>query len=118
MLLWLIFAVLTAAALYVVLRPLMGGNASEESRAAFNATVYHDQLGEVESDRERGLIGEGDAEAARVEIARRLLATDAEKPGAKPSPTHSPTKYLVAGLELLQAARRDSREWLLKQLKA
>jgi cytochrome c-type biogenesis protein CcmH len=97
-LLWLIFAVLTAAALYVVLRPLMGGSASEESRAAFNATVYRDQLGEVESDRERGLIGEGDAEAARVEIARRLLATDAEKPGAKPSPTHSPTKYLVVGL--------------------
>jgi len=27
-------------------------------------------------------------------------------------------KYLLAGLELLQAARRDSREWLLKQLKA
>jgi hypothetical protein len=25
-------------------------------------------------------------------------------------------KYLLAGLELLQAARRDSREWLLKQL--
>jgi hypothetical protein len=27
-------------------------------------------------------------------------------------------KYLLAGLELLQSARRDSREWLLKQLKA
>jgi uncharacterized coiled-coil protein SlyX len=25
-------------------------------------------------------------------------------------------KYLLAGLELLQTARRDSREWLLKQL--
>ena len=25
-------------------------------------------------------------------------------------------KYLLAGLELLQSARRDSREWLLKQL--
>ena len=98
MLLWVIFAVLTAAALYVVLRPLMGGSASEESRAAFNATVYRDQLGEVESDRERGLIGEGDAEAARVEIARRLLATDAEKQGAKLSPTHSPTKALAVGL--------------------
>ena len=75
MLLWAIFAVLTAAVLYVVLRPLADGSASEESRAAFNATVYRDQLGEVESDRERGLIGQGDAEAARVEIARRLLAT-------------------------------------------
>ena len=26
-------------------------------------------------------------------------------------------RYLLAGLELLQTARRDSREWLLKQLK-
>ncbi len=25
-------------------------------------------------------------------------------------------RYLLAGLELLQAARRDSRDWLLKQL--
>ena len=27
-------------------------------------------------------------------------------------------RYLLAGLELLQSARRDSREWLLEQLKA
>jgi hypothetical protein len=27
-------------------------------------------------------------------------------------------KYLLAGLELLQSARRDSRKWLLEQLKA
>ena len=27
-------------------------------------------------------------------------------------------RYLLAGLELLQTARRDSREWLLKQLEA
>ena len=29
--------------------------------------------------------------------------------------THA--RYLLAGLGLLQSARRDSREWLLKQLK-
>ena len=80
MLLWAIFAVLTAVVLYALLRPLAGGNGGEGSRAAFNATVYRDQLGEVQSDRERGLIGEGDAEAARIEIARRLLAADAETP--------------------------------------
>jgi len=50
-LLWVIFAVLTALVLYALLRPLAGGRASEESRAAFNATVYRDQLGEIESDR-------------------------------------------------------------------
>ena len=67
MLLWVIFAGLTALVLYVVLRPLAGGSASEESRAAFNATVYRDQLGEVASDRERGLIGEARRAVNKVE---------------------------------------------------
>jgi cytochrome c-type biogenesis protein CcmH len=97
-LLWVIFAVLTALVLYALLRPLASGRASEASRADFNATVYRDQLGEVESDRERGLIGEGDAEAARIEIARRLLATDAEEQSSKLSPTHFPTRALAPGL--------------------
>ncbi|MGC2340346.1 MAG: c-type cytochrome biogenesis protein CcmI, partial [Methyloceanibacter sp.] len=98
MLLWVIFAVLTALVLYALLRPLAGGRASEESRAAFNATVYRDQLGEIESDRERGLIGKSDAEAARIEIARRLLATDAEEKGSKSLPAHFPTRALAIGL--------------------
>ena len=79
MLVWVIFAAMTATVLYVLLRPLAGGGASEGPRAAFDATVYRDQLKEVESDRERGLIGPADAEAARIEIARRLLAADAEE---------------------------------------
>ena len=98
MLLWAIFAVLTAVVLYALLRPLAGGSGGEGSRAAFNATVYRDQLGEVQSDRERGLIGEGDAEAARIEIARRLLAADAESPAEQGSPTHSPLRALAVGL--------------------
>lgn len=43
---------------------------------------------------------------------RRLIA-ELETNGS--SASHA--KYLLAGLELLQTARRDSREWLLKQLK-
>lgn len=98
MLLWAIFAVLTAVVLYVVLRPLAGGGSTDESRAAFNATVYRDQLNEVQSDRERGLIGEDDAKAARVEIARRLLAADAEKPGKLDEPVRPPSRALALGL--------------------
>ena len=98
MLLWAIFAVLTAVVLYALLRPLAGGSGGEGSRAAFNATVYRDQLGEVQSDRERGLIGEGDAEAARIEIARRLLAADAETPAEQGSAAHSPLRALAIAL--------------------
>ena len=98
MLLWVIFAVLTALVLYVLLRPLAGRRTSQESRAAFNATVYRAQFGEIESDRERGLIGEGDAEAARLEIARRLLAIDAEERNNRLSPAHAPIRAITVGL--------------------
>ena len=76
MLVWFVLALLTAIVLFVLLRPLMV--ARDEARVAesFDAAVYRDQLNEIESDRARGLIGETEAEAARVEIARRLLAAD------------------------------------------
>lgn len=80
MLLWVILASLTAIVLFVLLRPLAGSGGSEPGRDAFNATVYRDQLEEIEADRARGLIGEAEAEAARLEVARRLLAADEKAP--------------------------------------
>jgi hypothetical protein len=43
---------------------------------------------------------------------QRKLIAELERNGS--SASHA--KYLLAGLELLQAARRDSRDWVLKQL--
>ena len=80
MLLWVILAALTTTVLFFLLRPLVGGNGSEPAREAFNAAVYRDQLEEIDSDRARGLIGETEAESARLEVARRLLAADAKTP--------------------------------------
>ncbi len=81
MLLWVILASLTAIVLFVLLRPLAGSGGSEPARDAFNATVYRDQLDEIEADRARGLIGEAEAESARLEVARRLLAADEKARG-------------------------------------
>ena len=78
MLLWVILACLTAIVLLVLLRPLAGVGAADRAPEAFDAAVYRDQLGEIASDRARGLIGEQEAEAARIEIARRLLAADSK----------------------------------------
>jgi cytochrome c-type biogenesis protein CcmH len=75
-LLWIILACLTATVLLVLLRPLAGPGTSLRAAEGLDAAVYRDQLGEIESDRARGLIGEEEAEAARIEIARRLLAAD------------------------------------------
>lgn len=101
MLLWVIFAALTALVLYVLLRPLATGSVGKGPRAAFDATVYRDQLKEIESDRERGLIGEADAEAARIEIARRLLATDEIEGANDPRPARQSTTAVAIGLAVL-----------------
>jgi cytochrome c-type biogenesis protein CcmH len=72
MMLWFVFALMTAAAIFAVLLPLgLGGG---KQTGGNEATVYKDQLAEVDSDLSAGLIGTAEAEAARVEIGRRLLA--------------------------------------------
>jgi cytochrome c-type biogenesis protein CcmH len=82
LLLWIILGCLTALVVFVLLRPLLGAGTREDAREAFNAAVYRDQLGEIDADRGRGLIGESEAEAARLEIARRLLQADSNERAA------------------------------------
>jgi len=82
LLLWIILGCLTALVVFVLLRPLLGAGTRADAREAFNAAVYRDQLGEIDADRARGLIGESEAEAARLEIARRLLQADSKERAA------------------------------------
>jgi cytochrome c-type biogenesis protein CcmH len=81
MTLWLVFALMTAAAIFAVLWPL---SRRTPLRHGSDIAVYRDQLDEVTRDRGAGLIGEAEAEAARVEVSRRLIAaadaTAAESP--------------------------------------
>ncbi len=71
----LIFALMTAAAIFAVLWPL--ARARTRLRAGNDIAVYRDQIEEIARDRDAGLIGAAEADAARVEVARRLLAADA-----------------------------------------
>jgi cytochrome c-type biogenesis protein CcmH len=78
MMLWSIFALMTVAAVCAVWWPL--GRKGDPRRGGSDRLVYQDQLVEIERDRAAGLIGGAEAESARVEISRRLLAAaDAEK---------------------------------------
>jgi cytochrome c-type biogenesis protein CcmH len=80
-----LFALMTAVAVFVVLWPLGRGTAAR--RAGSDIAVYRDQLDEVARDRAAGLIGEAEAEAARVEVSRRLIAADdATRAKASPAP--------------------------------
>jgi cytochrome c-type biogenesis protein CcmH len=71
MTLWFVMALMTAAAIFAVLWPL---SRRAPLAAGSDVAVYRDQLDEIERDRAAGLIGDREAEAARLEVSRRLLA--------------------------------------------
>jgi cytochrome c-type biogenesis protein CcmH len=73
MTLWFVFALMTAAAIFAVLWPL-GRGTRAQVRAGSDLAVYRDQLEEIARDRTTGLIGAAEAEGARVEVSRRLIA--------------------------------------------
>lgn len=78
MLIWLIFAVLTALCLIIVLLPLARGTAARPQRGEFDLEIYRDQLRQLEREIEAGVLDATDAEAARLEVSRRLLAAAPE----------------------------------------
>ncbi len=92
-------AVLAAA---VLARPLIAGRGAAEGRDARDAQVFRDQLGELERDLARGTISPSEAEGARVEISRRLIAADERaRRAAAPAPAPQGHSGLVAGLALI-----------------
>jgi cytochrome c-type biogenesis protein CcmH len=83
MILWIIFALMTAAAILAVLWPL--GRKAAAILGGNDLAVYQDQLEEIGRDRSAGLIGQAEAEAARVEVSRRLLAAADTQATAQPA---------------------------------
>ena len=73
----LFYLVAGALALVVAVslaRPLLGGAGRAASRDASDAELYRDQLDEIDRDLARGAITAAEAEGARAEVSRRLLA--------------------------------------------
>lgn len=71
--LWAIFAILAIIAAGMLLFPLRKTEAVATDRETGAVAVLADQLREVDRDAARGLISENEAEAAKVEIKRRIL---------------------------------------------
>ena len=75
MIFWLLCGLLTVVGILVVLRPLLtSDNQSLDARAA-DLALYRDQLAEIDRDQDRGLFNTEEAEAAKLEVSRRILAT-------------------------------------------
>ena len=73
---WVYAALLTAAALALLLTPLLRTRATaagEASRAAANLAVFRDQLVELDADLAAGTINREQWEAARADLQRGLL---------------------------------------------
>ena len=82
MTLWIAMAVLAAAVSLSVLVPLYRGRAGARRMAEQEVSVYRDQLDEVERDLEPRRRCAAEAEAARTEIARRLIRADSGRQAA------------------------------------
>lgn len=82
---WLLCGLVTLFVVVALLWPLLRGTAPAADRAAYDMTVFRDQLKELERDLERGVITATEAESARLEIQRRLLAAGK----TAPTPVHA-----------------------------
>jgi cytochrome c-type biogenesis protein CcmH len=72
MILWVILSSMTLAAVFAVCWPL--ARRQKSVRSGSDIAVYRDQLDEIGRDEAASLIGNVEAEAARVEVSRRLIA--------------------------------------------
>lgn len=69
-------AALASLALGLLLLPLFTGQRRPPPRDAYNLAVYREQLAEIDRDLGRRLLTSSEAEAARAEIGRRILALE------------------------------------------
>jgi len=83
MLFWGLVGALSVLVLAGILYPLVRDPGRQARGADYDLAVYRDQLAELERNRERGMIGEQEAEAARAEIGRRILAADKRRQKAE-----------------------------------
>src|SRR6267378_3046623 len=98
---WLICAVLVIIALLFILPPLLQreekNNVAEVREA--NLSIYRDQLRELESDLNNGIISKEQYEQDREEIERRLLADvggDKDETHSRPASSSRNLAYVLA----------------------
>jgi cytochrome c-type biogenesis protein CcmH len=97
MALWVIFALLTAIAALAILRPFWRPR-SASGAPARDLEVYKQQLQEIEDEAARGLLGEAEANAARIEVSRRILAAADSQAAPRTASSLAYTPYVFAGL--------------------
>lgn len=101
---WAVYGVMFLLAGAIVLLPLYrAGNAPGEDKGEAALAVYRQQLQELERDLASGALEESEADAARLEIHRRMLAAAGED-AAGPKAGLSVKIVTLAAISVLMAA--------------
>ncbi|WP_343714160.1 c-type cytochrome biogenesis protein CcmI [Inquilinus sp.] len=95
---WVVAALMTAGAVALLLRRLFATSAPGAANS--DAAIYRDQLKELERERAAGEIGAAEAEAAKAEIGRRLLAAAGQAQPVATAPS-VPPRRIAFGLAVL-----------------
>ncbi|WP_051243992.1 c-type cytochrome biogenesis protein CcmI [Thalassobaculum salexigens] len=74
MMFWAVAGVLVLAAVLALIAPLVRRRQATAPRAEHGLAVLKDQLAEIERDRAAGRLADAEADAARIEVERRILA--------------------------------------------
>ena len=104
MTLWLILTIMTAAAAISASVPLIRRFDRSQAEFVSDIEIYRDQLQEVEHELRQGLIDDTQAEMARVEIKRRILAADSSQRAVTPKLSGGERNFAVicvAGIVVL-----------------
>jgi cytochrome c-type biogenesis protein CcmH len=104
MLFLLLFTAVALGAVTVVCLPLLRGVPLAAERGYYDRVVYRDQLREVDRDLARGVLNATEADSARLEIQRRLLAVDTVSPGRKVWSAPSPVLAGIVALLMVGGA--------------
>lgn len=100
MIFWLVCIVMTLVVTALMVTPLLRPKDMGDENP--DVAVYRAQLAEIDRDLERDLLAPDEAERARTEVARRLLA--ANKAATVPAGVAPPTRWLAAAIVIVMLA--------------
>jgi cytochrome c-type biogenesis protein CcmH len=109
MIFWLVCAVMTLVVMLLIVAPLLRPKAVGDDNP--DIAIYRAQLAEIDRDLERDLLAPDEAERARTEIARRLLA--ANKEARPPEGATAPTRAVPLVIGIIAAALSFGLYWSL-----
>ena len=98
MTLWLVLTVMIAVAAVLVSTPFIRRFERSRLDTAGHLAVYRDQLNAIDSEAAQGFIDDAQAESARLEIKRKVLAADRADEPARPALGPAERKFALTAV--------------------